>query len=92
MTFNNGNTIREAKNQGRLVIAFSHAVSELLVVKSVRAYADLRAREVGNILLLQGTTESGNLVHQLAEISAWIDQGVDAIVNQDHLVIPVPAI
>ena len=80
MTFNNGNTIREAKNQGRLVIAFSHAVSELLVVKSVRAYADLRAREVGNILLLQGTTESGNLVHQLAEISAWIDQGVDAIV------------
>ncbi len=80
MTFNAGTTIQEAKKKGRLVIAFSHAVSELLVVKSVRAYADLRARDVGNIVLLQGTTESGNLRHQLAEISDWIDQGVDAIV------------
>ncbi len=49
MTFNAGTTIQEAKKKGRLVIAFSHAVSELLVVKSVRAYADLRARDVGNI-------------------------------------------
>lgn len=74
------NTHQEAKKQGSLVIAFSHAVSELLVVKSVRAYANLRAREVGNILLLQGRTESGNVRQQLAEISDWIDQGVDAIV------------
>ena len=28
-------------------IAFSHAFSELLVVKSVRAYADQRALELG---------------------------------------------
>ncbi len=82
MLFNTSATTSQAgKNPGRLVIAFSHAVSELLVVKTVRAYADLRARELGNIELLQGTTESGNLLHQLAEISAWIDQGVDAIVT-----------
>jgi ABC-type sugar transport system substrate-binding protein len=80
MTFNNSTTIQEAKKPRCLVIAFSHALSELLVVKSVRAYADLRARELGAIELLQGTTESGNLAHQLAEIAAWIDQGVDAIV------------
>ena len=44
-------TIQEARNRRRLVIAFSHAVSELLVVKSVRAYADLRAKEIGGIEL-----------------------------------------
>ncbi|MEY4300489.1 MAG: hypothetical protein RIR25_1725 [Verrucomicrobiota bacterium] len=73
-------TIQAAKNRRPLVIAFSHAVSELLVVKSVRAYADLRAKEIGGIVLLHGTTQSGDLAHQLAEVSEWIEQGVDAIV------------
>ena len=31
MTFNNDGIIQEAKKQGRKVIAFSHAVSELLI-------------------------------------------------------------
>ena len=61
-------------------IAFSHAFSELLVVKSVRAYADGRALELGGLELIHGTTKNGDLAHQLAEVSAWIDQGVDAIV------------
>ena len=61
-------------------IAFSHAFSELLVVKSVRAYADGRALELGGLELIHGTTQNGDLAHQLAEVSAWIDQGVDAIV------------
>lgn len=64
----------------RYVIAFSHAVSELLVVKAVRAYADLRASELDGVTLVHGDTRHGNLAQQLAEISAWIDQGVDAIV------------
>ena len=61
-------------------IAFSHAFSELLVVKSVRTYADGRALELGGLELIHGTTKNGDLAHQLAEVSAWIDQGVDAIV------------
>ena len=61
-------------------IAFSHAFSELLVVKSVRAYADRRVRELAGLELVHGTTENGDLSHQLAEVSGWIDQGVDAIV------------
>jgi ABC-type sugar transport system substrate-binding protein len=61
-------------------IAFSHAFSELLVVKSVRAYADRRVRELAGLELIHGTTENGDLAHQLAEVSAWIDQGVDVIV------------
>lgn len=61
-------------------IAFSHAFSELLVVKTVRAYADRRAREVGGLELIHGTTQNGDLAHQLAEVSGWIDQGVEAIV------------
>ena len=60
-------------------IAFSHAFSELLVVKSVRAYADRRVRELAGLELIHGTTKNGDLAHQLAEVSAWIDQGVDAI-------------
>ncbi len=62
------------------VIAFSHAVSELLVVKAVRAYADARASKIGGVELLHGDTRHGDLAQQLAEVSAWIDQGVDAIV------------
>lgn len=62
------------------MIAFSHAVSELLVVKAVRAYADARAAEIGGVELLHGDTRHGDLAQQLAEVSAWIDQGVDAIV------------
>ena len=61
-------------------IAFSHAFSELLVVKSVRAYADRRVRELAGLELIHGTTENGDLAYQLAEVSAWIDQGVDVIV------------
>jgi ABC-type sugar transport system substrate-binding protein len=61
-------------------IAFSHAFSELLVVQSVRAHADRRAREVGGVALIHGTTQNGDLAHQLAELSAWIDAGVEAIV------------
>jgi ABC-type sugar transport system substrate-binding protein len=61
-------------------IAFSHAVSELLVVKAVRAYADARASEIAGVELLHGDTRHGDLTQQLAELSAWIDQGVDAIV------------
>ena len=61
-------------------IAFSHAFSELLVVKSVRAYADRRVRELAGLELIHGTTEDGDLAHQLAEVSGWIDQGVDVIV------------
>ena len=61
-------------------IAFSHAFSELLVVKSVRAYADRRVRELAGLELIHGTTENGDLAHQLAEVSCWIDQGVDVIV------------
>jgi ABC-type sugar transport system substrate-binding protein len=61
----NAETTRQAaRNRRPLVIAFSHAVSELLVVKSVRAYADLRAKEIGGIVLLHGTTQSGDLAHQ----------------------------
>ncbi len=62
------------------MIAFSHAVSELLVVKAVRGYADARAVELGGVELLHGDTRHGDLAQQLAEVSAWIDQGVDAIV------------
>ena len=51
-------------------IAFSHAFSELLVVKSVRAYADQRALELGGLELIHGTTKNGDLAHQLAEVSA----------------------
>ena len=54
-------------------IAFSHAFSELLVVKSVRAYADGRALELGGLELIHGTTQNGDLAHQLAEVSAWIE-------------------
>ena len=61
-------------------IAFSHARSELLVVKSVRAYAERRARDLGGVALIHGTTENGDLAHQLAEVSAWIEGGVEAIV------------
>ena len=69
-----------AQSESPRRIAFSHAFSELLVVKSVRAYADGRARELGGLELIHGTTKNGDLAYQLVEVSAWIDQGVDAIV------------
>lgn len=70
----------DARADGRRTIAFSHAVSELLVVRAVRAYADRRAAELGGIEMLHGDTVAGDLAHQLAEVAAWIDRGVDAIV------------
>lgn len=70
----------DVRADGRRTIAFSHAVSELLVVRAVRAYADRRAAELGGIEMLHGDTIAGDLGHQLAEVAAWIERGVDAIV------------
>ncbi|MDQ8158604.1 MAG: sugar ABC transporter substrate-binding protein [Gemmatimonadota bacterium] len=64
----------------RYVIAFSHAVSELLVVQAVRAYADRRAGEIDGVELLHGNTRGGDLAQQRSEVAGWIERGVDAIV------------
>lgn len=67
-------------------IAFSHNVSEAVVVKAVRAFADERAAELGCITMLHDNTTNQNLEQQLSAIDTWINQGVDAIV-----VLPVDA-
>jgi ABC-type sugar transport system substrate-binding protein len=67
-------------------IAFSHNVSEAVVVKAVRAFADERATEIGCITMLHDNTTKQNLEQQTAAIDTWINQGVDAIV-----VLPVDA-
>lgn len=61
-------------------IAFSHSVSEAVVVKAVRNYADQRATELGCVEMIQGNTTGNNLEQQTAEVTSWINQGVDAIV------------
>jgi len=61
-------------------IAFSHIVSEAVVVKAVRAFADARAAELGCITMLHDNTTGQNLEAQTAALDTWINQGVDAIV------------
>jgi ABC-type sugar transport system substrate-binding protein len=61
-------------------IAFSHIVSEAVVVKAVRSFADQRAAELGCITMLHDNTTGGNLEQQTAALETWINQGVDAIV------------
>jgi len=61
-------------------IGFSHSVSEAIVVKAVRNYADQRAAELGCVTVLQGNVTANNLEQQTAEVTGWINQGVDAIV------------
>lgn len=67
-------------------IAFSHNVSEAVVVKAVRAFADQRAADLGCITMLHDNTTGQNLEQQTAAIETWLNQGVDAIV-----VLPVDA-
>ena len=61
-------------------IAFSHIVSEAVVVKAVRSFADVRAADLGCITMLHDNTTGGNLEQQTAALDTWINQGVDAIV------------
>jgi len=67
-------------------IAFSHNVSEAVVVKAVRTFADQHAADIGCITMLHDNTTAQNLEQQTAALDAWITQGVDAIV-----VLPVDA-
>lgn len=55
-------------------IAFSHIVSEAVVVKAVRSFADLRAAELGCITMLHDNTTGGNLEQQTAALDTWINQ------------------
>lgn len=73
-------TAAEVECEKEYTIAFSHIVSEAVVVKAVRAFADQRAAELGCITMLHDNTSGQNLEAQTAALDTWINQGVDAIV------------
>jgi ABC-type sugar transport system substrate-binding protein len=64
----------------RSLIAFGHAESQIQVVRTLQVLTTRRAAEIGGIDMLYGDTMNGDRAHQLAEVTAWIDRGVDAIV------------
>lgn len=61
-------------------IGFSHSVSEASIVKTIRDYAERRAKDVGCVKLLQDNTQAGNVENQVRAVDAWVTQRVDAIV------------
>lgn len=61
-------------------IAFSHAASELAIVKQVRGFVDDRAGELGCVEVLHDNTQAQNLETQINALQGWITLGVDAIV------------
>lgn len=61
-------------------IAYSHSVSEAAIVRSVRHFADTRAKELGCVEVLHDNTQANNLEQQLNAVQGWITVGVDAIV------------
>ncbi len=80
-TSNSESTTASQECEKEYTIAFSHNVSEAVVVKAVRAFADERAAELGCITMLHDNTTSKQGVEtQIAALETWINQGVDAIV------------
>ncbi len=61
-------------------IAYSHSVSEAAIVKQVRHFADVRAKELGCVTVLHDNTQANNLEQQINAVQGWITLGVDAIV------------
>ncbi|MBD1558160.1 sugar ABC transporter substrate-binding protein [Vibrio sp. S9_S30] len=61
-------------------IAYSHSLSEAQIVRQVRRFADLRAKELGCIKVLHDNTQANNLESQLNAVQSWITLNVDAIV------------
>lgn len=61
-------------------IAYSHSVSEAVIVKQVRNFADLRAEELGCVTMMHDNTQANNLEQQINAVQGWITLGVDAIV------------
>lgn len=61
-------------------VAYSHSVSEVIIVKQVRRFATERAADLGCVTVLHDNTQSNNLEQQINAIQGWITLGVDAIV------------
>lgn len=61
-------------------IAYSHSVSEAVIVRQVRHFASQRAAELGCVTVMHDNTQANNLEQQINAVQGWITLGVDAIV------------
>jgi len=64
----------------KYTIAYDHSTSEAAIVKQVKHFASLRAKELGCVTMMYGNTMYGNLEQQINALQGWITLGIDAIV------------